>query len=46
MIPTLFITGFILAGSFGPLFPWLNIAGCALAVAALTIYNAQEAHHG
>lgn len=34
---TLAIIGIILAGSDGPLFPWLNIAGCLLVVICLPL---------
>ena len=48
MIPTLFIIGFILAGSDGPLFPWLNVAGCLISVIALAAYNhtSRRPNHG
>jgi len=35
MIATLVIIGIILAGSDGPLFPWLNIAGSFLVIISL-----------
>jgi hypothetical protein len=33
------IAGLILAGSDGPLFPSLNIAGCLIACIAMTLAN-------